>query len=175
MKSLQVRTWSFAIHSAPPREVGRYGPKAHTASVESCHQVHGRQPATRSPLELEPAVLMEGWRRTTGASASKSKKESSSPFQNFCLWCRDRRQGQGRMPNFFRTHANRVLPLRLKQPSSFDGVALLDLSSCQIAFGPKWRRRIAKRELRSDKGRKDFSFLEFWTILGAWGNPRAHV
>jgi hypothetical protein len=49
-----------------------------------------------------------------------------------------------------------------------NGVALLNRSPCRIEFGPQWRRRAVGRELGSEKGRKNFSFLEFPTILAAW-------
>jgi hypothetical protein len=49
-----------------------------------------------------------------------------------------------------------------------NGVALLDRSSCRIEFDPQWRRRAVGRELGSEKGRKNFSFLELRTILAAW-------
>jgi hypothetical protein len=49
-----------------------------------------------------------------------------------------------------------------------NGVALLDRSPCRIEFGPQWRRRAVGRELGSEKGRKNFSFFEFRTILAAW-------
>jgi hypothetical protein len=49
-----------------------------------------------------------------------------------------------------------------------NGVALLARSSCRIEFGPQWRQRAVGRELGSEKGRKNFSFLELRTILAGW-------